>query len=104
MTNCGACEFFTAYRGHLRSRGSCSALAISTPAFTNWNTCREFRMPKPPVKYRKPMKGIPIGSFEQIKDAAGKATLKPKVSRKTSVSAKIAMRNSKKVKPVRRGA
>lgn len=58
-------------------------------------------MPKKPTPKHK---GIPIGSYETIKDAAGKMTVKPKVSRKTSVSAKIAQRKSKKVKPVRRTA
>jgi hypothetical protein len=65
---------------------------------------KEREMAKAPTKYTKPMKGLPIGSYAEVVDAAGKVTIKPKVSRKTSVSAKIAMRKSKRVKPVRRGA
>lgn len=47
--------------------------------------------------------GIPIGSFDAIANAAGKMTVKPKVSRKTSVSQKNAQRKSKRVRVVKGG-
>lgn len=60
----------------------------------------ERKMAKLPTKARH---GIPIGNFDAIKDAAGKMVVKPKVSRKTSVSQKIAQRKSKRVKVAKGG-
>lgn len=61
---------------------------------------RKMAMAKQPTPARK---GIHIGSYDAIKDAAGKMTIKPKVSRKTSVSQKIAQRSSKRVRVVKGG-
>ena len=56
------------------------------------------------MKPRPKLKGIPIGTYDEVKDAAGKSTIKPKVKRKTSVSQKIAQRKSKRVRVARRTA
>lgn len=61
-------------------------------------------MPKLPTKTKtKGLRGSQIGSsYADVTDASGKTVIKPKVSRKLDVSAKIRQRRSKRVKPVRR--
>ena len=53
------------------------------------------------MKPRPKMKGIPIGSFDEVKDAAGKTLIKPKLKRKAA-SEHIRQRKSKKVSVRRR--
>lgn len=57
-----------------------------------------------PLKPRPRLKGIPIGSYQEIKDEAGKVKIKPKRKARMSVSDKIRQRKSKRQKVVRRTA